>query len=391
MILHMPWTRDLGAPRCFVEMADEFRSLGHRVEKFDIDDALPRRGWLTRYFERWMFARQAVQHVRRVGKSYDVILAAQSVLPVPRRRLNFDGVLTTRSDGLVHFYAAYECDAARRARADGRRKSPLGRLARWASARVWDEVAATEASFDNADLITLLNSDELEFIRSLPGRYAQKAVVMPNGLTEERRSALTAVAQLTAKRWASPRVGFVGAWGDRKGKADLPSIVRHLRAARPDVAVRLMGTGAAVEPIRAAFAPADRAAVEVIPNFTPDELPRLLSDVTVGLLPSYIEGFPMAVLEMLAAGVPVVAYDVPGPRAMLRDWPIQLLVPSGDTKRAAARILQILADPLPNYERLSAYSLVVSGSCMWEEITRSLISLWSELLRQNAGHLTKIT
>lgn len=379
MVLHMPWTRDLGAPRCFVELADEFRALGHRVEKYDLDDALPRRGRLTGYFERWLFAQRAVRHVRRVGGDYDVIMAAQTNLPVSRRRLNFAGVLTTRSDGLAHFYAAYERDAARRARAEGRRGRLLGRLARWAAERVWDEVASAEATFDNADLITLLNADEFEFVRSLPGGYAEKAVVLPNGLTEERRAALAAAAQAAKRRWASPRVGFVGAWGERKGKADLPVIVRHLRAARPDVAVRLMGTAEAAETVRAAFDPADRAAVEVVPRYTPAELPGLLSDVTVGLLPSYIEGFPMAVLEMLAAGVPVVAYDVPGPRAMLRDWPVPLLVPPGATTEAAARLGDIFVEP-GRYADLSEVARAVAGRCRWSEVAAALLGKWRLLL-----------
>jgi hypothetical protein len=41
MILHMPWNRNLGGSHVQLELAEEFRKLGHKVEKFDLYDAFP--------------------------------------------------------------------------------------------------------------------------------------------------------------------------------------------------------------------------------------------------------------------------------------------------------------------------------------------------------------
>src|SRR4051812_18898120 len=76
MIMHMPWTRELGGPRVSVEIAEEMRRLGHVVDKFDVCDALgPRRSKLASYFEQPRFTRAAVRYVRRHGAKYDVIQA----------------------------------------------------------------------------------------------------------------------------------------------------------------------------------------------------------------------------------------------------------------------------------------------------------------------------
>ena len=70
--------------------------------------------------------------------------------------------------------------------------------------------------------------------------------------------------------------------------------------------------------------------LELVPQFAPDDLPRLLADCTVGAFPSYVEGFGLAVIEQLAAGLPTVAYDAPGPSEILRDALPELLISPGD-------------------------------------------------------------
>ncbi|MFM6472484.1 MAG: glycosyltransferase family 4 protein, partial [Dolichospermum sp.] len=70
--------------------------------------------------------------------------------------------------------------------------------------------------------------------------------------------------------------------------------------------------------------------INIIPQYNSEELPMLLSGATVGAFPSYIEGFGFAVLEKLASGLPTIAYDVPGPREILKLLDGSLLTPVGD-------------------------------------------------------------
>lgn len=68
----------------------------------------------------------------------------------------------------------------------------------------------------------------------------------------------------------------------------------------------------------------------------------LAADITV--LTSDWEGLPIAVLESLAAGRPVVATDVDGVREVLEGGG-GLLVPPGDPAAAAAAVNELLGDP----------------------------------------------
>jgi glycosyltransferase involved in cell wall biosynthesis len=78
------------------------------------------------------------------------------------------------------------------------------------------------------------------------------------------------------------------------------------------------------------------------PTFEPETLPRHLADCSIGVLPTYAEGFPLAVLEMLAAAIPVFSYDVPGPPEMLSS---EFILPPRDTRGMAARMVALLQDP----------------------------------------------
>jgi glycosyltransferase involved in cell wall biosynthesis len=73
----------------------------------------------------------------------------------------------------------------------------------------------------------------------------------------------------------------------------------------------------------------------------PDEISSWLSRSDVLLMTSKSEGRPNAVLEALAAGVPVVGSDIPGIRELILPDVNGLLFPCGDYKMLSARLLSL--------------------------------------------------
>lgn len=74
------------------------------------------------------------------------------------------------------------------------------------------------------------------------------------------------------------------------------------------------------------------------------DVAAILSTATVVTLTSRFEGLPRALVEALAARVPVVAMGVDGVREIIRDGVDGFLVPSGDERGLAARVSMLLAD-----------------------------------------------
>jgi len=124
--------------------------------------------------------------------------------------------------------------------------------------------------------------------------------------------------------------------------------------------------------------------VEVIPQFNPDELPRLLSECAVGAFPSYVEGFGLAVVEQLAAGLPTVAYDAPGPRDILQGNLPELLVASGDTAKFSETVATILERGSASYQELSARSAQTALRFSWATIARETAAEYRKHLRDVA-------
>ena len=76
------------------------------------------------------------------------------------------------------------------------------------------------------------------------------------------------------------------------------------------------------------------------------DIPEILSRASICVLPSkYGEGVPQSLIEAAAAGVPIVASDIPGCREVVTHDGNGLLVPPGDAQALAEAVLALLRSP----------------------------------------------
>lgn len=75
------------------------------------------------------------------------------------------------------------------------------------------------------------------------------------------------------------------------------------------------------------------------------DVPDLLAAVDLFVLPSRFEGLPLAVIEAMAAGLPVVATRVGGTDELVLDGVTGLLVPPGNAGALARAITELCRDP----------------------------------------------
>lgn len=76
-----------------------------------------------------------------------------------------------------------------------------------------------------------------------------------------------------------------------------------------------------------------------------DDVRKTLASCHVFVYPSYAEGMPLAVLEALATGRPVITTDTPGCRETVDDMVSGCLVPAADAKALAAAMESFLNRP----------------------------------------------
>ena len=73
-----------------------------------------------------------------------------------------------------------------------------------------------------------------------------------------------------------------------------------------------------------------------------NDIPVILSIIDIFVIPSITEGSPLALLEAMAMGKPIVATNVGGIVEILRDGETGLLVPSRDPEAIAEKIVHLL-------------------------------------------------
>ena len=387
MVIHTHWSRDLGAPRVQLELAEELRALGHQVDKFSYEDAFPRlaapRGRAGAFANRLRaylasnlsFAERAAAYVRGQAGRFDVIDAHQTDLPVAKRHLGFSGLLVARSVGLIPTYHDFERFAAARWPEPASVRPLARRLLTWPGRR--RRLRDVVRSFQHADLINVSNGDDLRTVAETMG-FSSKVVMLPFGLSEARRAAFLGQQASTQDRLAARTVAFIGAWNSRKGAKDWPHIAERVLARLPETRFLMLGTGHAADYVLRDFPPALRSAVEVVPGYRSDELPGLLAPVTVGAFPGYLEGFGFAVLEKLAAGLPTAAYDAPGAREMMRRLSSPSTVPPGDVAGFAELLINLLTLPAGSYAERAADSTRVAAQFSWREIARATAAAYRE-------------
>lgn len=381
LVVDLPWDGRLGASRVFMELAEAWRTQGHNVSKYCLTDAYPA-GPVAGFFSTWrqlLFPRKAAAFVRRNHASFDVIDALIGTMPFSKKRLRFNGLLVARSVGFYRLYRDFE-EMARHRWPEQPRGKFLGRIFyTFVKKRMFQ---VSETALRHCDLVNFPNESEMEYLHDHIDSN-KPAVVQPYGLTEEQRRAFREAAAPDHQRLANRKISFIGTWDARKGARDWREIIRLVRVLVPDARFVFLGTLTGDRDVLHDLA-ATGDFVEIVREYQPNQLPKLLADCTAGAFPSYAEGFGFGLLEQLAAAIPTVAYDAPGPRAILKDALPELLVPTGDVQKFAETLAGILLSERTAYNKLAEQSLKIASQFDWSTIARETAHSYEAHLAQHA-------
>jgi glycosyltransferase-like protein len=152
--------------------------------------------------------------------------------------------------------------------------------------------------------------------RELEDGWAISATVIPNGVDAARFASTSAAARLAWRARFGEYILSVGGIEPRKGSLDLLRAWAALSARRPGTRLVIAG-GETLFDYRDYRVRWDALAAElgvepvVLGPVEHDALPSLVAAAGAFAFPSTTEGFGLAAMEALAAGVPVVTRDLP--------------------------------------------------------------------------------
>lgn len=148
----------------------------------------------------------------------------------------------------------------------------------------------------------------------------------------------------TAEGQTERIIGFIGQLIPRKGIPDLLEVFDQLYAGDETLRLQLLGDGRQRDELEAQAASQKSAAAIEFLGFRGDRL-VLLSRFSLFVMTSSLEGIPRCLMEAMAVGVPVVAYDIPGVDQLVEHGETGLLASLGDKQALAALCQQLLGDP----------------------------------------------
>lgn len=161
----------------------------------------------------------------------------------------------------------------------------------------------------------------------------------------------------------------------QKGHATLFAAIAEV----PDAVFVLAGEGPEREPLEAL---AGRLGIDDRVRFLGrrEDVPELLAACDLFCLPSLYEGSSLAVLEAMAAGIPIVSSAIGGTDELIEDGRSGLLVPPGDAVALAAALRRALAEPELGVEMAVRARERVDGGLRREQMAARVADVYRELL-----------
>ncbi len=220
----------------------------------------------------------------------------------------------------------------------------------------------------SADRLFCLNRAEREFLAARDWAQRERIEVVPNAAPEALLSA--------PPRSIRParRLLFLGQWLEGKGIRYLIPAFAELAAERPEIELVCVGTRTAGETVRSAFPAAVRDRITVVAEADRSEIALAFQNADLFVFPSLSEGSSLALLEAMAAALPIVTTAVGAAPDLLVDGESALLVPVENSEAIAAAIRRLLDDE-PLRTRIGAGAREVAQSNAWPR------------LREGYGHL----
>ena len=171
-----------------------------------------------------------------------------------------------------------------------------------------------------------------------------------------------------------------------KGYDVLIEALCELRQMAGDIVTRIVGDGPEEKRLRQ-LAEGRNIYLDFVGRLSPPDIRDLLARADLFVMPSVnlgrqAEGTPTAILEAMAAGLPIVASDSGGIRHLVENGVNGVLVPERDPKALAQAIISLIENPGRTHAMADA-NIVKAKKSDWSVVGERVEQLYREVLRKN--------
>lgn len=171
-------------------------------------------------------------------------------------------------------------------------------------------------------------------------------------------------------------VTYVGKLERWKGVENLVKVFHLIYRERPHTKFMVVGDGSMAELLRSSGLP-----ITMMPHVSHDFMPRVYSNSTVTVLPSFMEGSPTICLESLACGTPVVATNVGDTPDLVLDGRTGYIDEPEDVNGMAEHIIELLDSERQRRMMGAAGRKHVVENYSYDRILHNVIDIYEDLGR----------
>lgn len=223
--------------------------------------------------------------------------------------------------------------------------------------------------FTNADAVVVL-SNYWKRVVNEKFNLGDKVRVIYNPCT---------VTSLPAEYAKTKSILYAGTLNQRKGYADLINAFARIATQYPDWSIVLAGNGEVEQARELATSLGIEKQVILLGWVSGESKDKAYKQASVFCLPSYAEGFPMAVLDAWAYGLPVITTPVGGIPDIAKDGENLLLFNPGDIDALAKHLERMINDEALRAKLSKESAWLADNTFNMDNINRQIGELYEEL------------
>lgn len=220
----------------------------------------------------------------------------------------------------------------------------------------------------SAAKVICLSESQKKLISAQYALPLEAIVVIPNGVAE------TYFVEKKTSKNTVPHLLFVGRLAAQK---NLPLLIEAVAHMQERVVVDVVGDGELREDLEALIQEHRLENVKLHGRKAGSELLEFYRSADVFVLPSLKEGVSLAMLEALAAGLPLVTSDIPEIHEIVGECGVLIQDP---TPATYAKALDELVANKGKMQRLSALAVQKARSFSWDKLLVSLEEVYEEVI-----------
>lgn len=244
---------------------------------------------------------------------------------------------------------------------------------RGAVARLYEKTLSRRI-LAQADALVAVSDAVAGSVRRHTGR---EVTVIPNGVDVDR------FFPESSRNQKGKRVVFVGRLIANKGPDKLLSAFRHVLDVVPTATLRMVGDGPMRRTLERYVQSNDLSESVEFLGLRRD-IDRLLREADVLVRPSLVEGMPLAVLEAMSSGLPVIVSNVGGVKELVENEVSGIVVPPRSESALVGALVRLLNDEELRVKMGAAGRQRVVENFSWDRTASATESLFSGLVRAAA-------